>query len=833
MTVKKNLKKNDITESSSADAGKKTVRKSPVKRSKYTRTKTVKEHVDILIPDGIKRGKKSLVIVESPAKAKTINKYLGKDFYVEASVGHIKNLPSTKIGVDIDNGYQPEYLVIEGKQEVIRKLKTMAASTQRVYIATDPDREGEAIAWHIAQEIERHNENLQRVLFNEITKSGVSEAMANPAKLDMKLVQSQQARRVMDRIVGYKVSPFLWTVIKRGTSAGRVQSVALRLVCERDTQINAFIPQEYWSIKAKLQKPHSEAFVAMLQTVDGKKPVLDTEHTTLNYVRDIEKKSFIVSDIRKREAKRNPAPPFITSSLQQEASRKCGFSPKMTMAVAQQLYEGVDTGADGLMGLITYMRTDSPRVAESAVTMVREYIYTAYGRDYLPDTPNDYKSKKATTQDAHEAIRPTSMKYTPKEASKFLTSQQSRLYELIWNRFVASQMSPALMDQTTIEASAEEYLFRATGSIVTFRGFLQVYEEGKDEGDKKENGTGNGNGEEAETTLPSDLRIHDRLDLHELIPEQHFTKPPARYTESSLIKELDNLGIGRPSTYAMMVGTIVDREYVEIRERKLFSTPLGQSVNQILSNYFPNLFNVQFTAEMEEELDKIEEGKLSYKKVLDDFYKPFSETMADVESRKTEVRESLQEQTGESCELCGKPMIIRWGRYGRFTACSGYPDCKNVKRLAQNGESAEPEKTSEICPKCGSPMVIKEGKFGKFMACSGYPACKTTKPILDIMPDVICPKDGGQIVRRKSRYGKFFYGCANYPQCDFVLWNEPVNQACPECQASMMVKKSSKKKGNFLLCLTCNAEVNDKPDSAMMNTLPESQEPVTFNDEEP
>ncbi len=809
----------------------KSIRRTPAKRSRYAKTKTVKDDIEIIIPDDIKRGKKSLVIVESPAKARTISKYLGKEFYVEASVGHIKNLPSSKIGVDVENNYQPEYRIIDGKQDVIRKLKTLAASTRKVYIATDPDREGEAIAWHIAQEIEPHNDDVHRVLFNEITKSGVSEAMTHPSKLDMKLVQSQQARRVMDRIVGYKVSPFLWTVIKRGTSAGRVQSVALRLVCERDALIDAFVPQEYWSIRAKLQKTNSEMFIALLQSVDGKKPSLDSEQTTKTFVDDILNKSFIVSDIRKRESKRNPAPPFITSSMQQEASRKCGFSPKMTMAVAQQLYEGVDTGADGLTGLITYMRTDSTRVADSALQMVREYIYTAYGRDYLPETPNEFKSQKTNTQDAHEAIRPTSMKYTPREAAKFLTPQQARLYELIWNRFVASQMAPALIDQTAIDISAEEYLFRATGSVITFRGFLQVYEEGWDEGDKKEtNGNGNGNGEESETSLPANLRVNDRLNLIELLPAQHFTKPPARFTESSLIKELDNLGIGRPSTYAMMVGTIVGREYAEIRERKLFSTPLGQSVNQILSNYFPNLFNVQFTAEMEEELDKIEEGKLGYKKVLDDFYNPFSATMADVESRKTEVRESLQEETGESCELCAKPMIIRWGRYGRFMACTGYPECKNVKRINKEGESVEPEATSEICPKCSSPMVIKEGRFGRFMACSNYPDCKTTKPILDIVPDVLCSKDGGQIVRRKSRYGKYFYGCANYPQCDFVMWSEPVNQPCDSCGAKFLAKKSTKKKGDFLLCVSCNAETKIAQDNRAIE--PPNAEPVTLNDED-
>ncbi len=800
------------------------------KRSPLKRTKTVKDHIEIEIDKNIKRGKKSLVIVESPSKAKTINKYLGNNFQVEASVGHIKNLPSTKLGIDVENGYKPEYRIIDGKQEVIRKLKTLAASTQEVFIATDPDREGEAIAWHIAGEIEKHNPKISRVLFNEITKSGVAEAMAHPVKIDDKLVKAQQARRVLDRIVGYKVSPFLWTVIRRGTSAGRVQSVALQLVCKREAEIEAFVAQEYWSIHSKLQTRDSETLMASLHSVDGKKPVIDREDIAKGYVEDIKKKTFIVQDIRKRETRRNPSAPFTTSSLQQEASRKCSFSPRTTMMIAQQLYEGVELGDEGLTGLITYMRTDSTRVAETAVSSVREFIYTSFGKEFLPPGPNEFKNKKANMQDAHEAIRPTNMAYAPKTVARYLTPQQLKLYELIWNRFVASQMMPAVMDQTTVDIAAEEYLFRATGSIIKFRGFLQVYEEGRDEGDKKED---NGDDEELNALLPPGLRVNDKLNLLELLPEQHFTKPPARYTESSLIKELDNLGIGRPSTYAMIVGTIVEREYAELKERKLYATELGKSVNHILSNYFSQLFNIKFTAEMEEELDKIEEGELSYKRVLDDFYHAFVKNMKEVESKKAEVKESMQEQTDEVCDLCGKPMIIKWGRYGKFMACSGYPDCKNIKRLAKNGEAPpEPEMTDEKCPNCGNPMVIKIGKFGKFMACSDYPKCKTTKPILDIVPDIICPKDGGQIVRRKSRYGKFFYGCANYPNCDFILWNEPVNTRCPHCDAAYMVKKSTKRKGDYHLCMTCNHEEPIKIDATALKLDGVENGAVNFSDEE-
>ncbi len=800
------------------------------KRSGFKRTKTVKDHIDIKIDENIKRGKKSLVIVESPSKAKTINKYLGSNFVVEASIGHIKNLPSTKLGIDVENGYKPEYRIIDGKQDVIRKLKTMAASTQEVFIATDPDREGEAIAWHIAGEIEKHNPKISRVLFNEITKSGVAEAMAHPLKIDDKLVKAQQARRVLDRIVGYKVSPFLWTVIRRGTSAGRVQSVALQLVCKREAEIEAFVTQEYWSIHAKLQTRESDTFMASLHAVDGKKPVIDRGEVANGYAEDIRKKEFIIKDIRKRETKRNPSAPFTTSSLQQEASRKNGFSPKMTMMIAQQLYEGVELGDEGLTGLITYMRTDSTRVADTAIASAREFIYASFGKEFLPAGPNEFKNKKANMQDAHEAIRPTNVAYSPKAIAKYLTPQQLKLYELVWNRFVASQMMPAVMDQTAIDIAADEYLFRATGSIIKFRGFLQVYEEGRDEGDKKED---NGDDEELNALLPPGMKVNDKLNLLELQPEQHFTKPPARFTESSLIKELDNLGIGRPSTYAMIVSTIVEREYAELKERKLFATELGKSVNHILSNYFSDLFNVKFTAEMEEELDKIEEGELSYKKVLDDFYHAFVKNMKLVESKKAEVKESMQEKTDELCELCGKPMIIKWGRYGKFMACSGYPDCKNIKRLSKNGEApAEPEVTDEKCPKCGNPMVIKIGKFGKFMACSDYPKCKTTKPILDIVPDIICPKDGGQIVRRKSRFGKFFYGCANYPNCDFILWNEPVNTRCPHCDAAFMVKKITKRKGDYLLCMTCNHEEPIKIDASALKLEVPAEGPVSFTDEE-
>jgi len=796
-------------------------------RKKIVRSKTVKEDIEIKIDDNIKRGQKSLVIVESPSKAKTINKYLGKEFHVEASVGHIKNLPSSKLGIDVENGYTPEYRVIDGKQEVIRKLKTMAASTQKVYIATDPDREGEAIAWHIADEIKPHNDHISRVLFNEITKSGIEEAMRHPAKIDEKLVNAQQARRVLDRIVGYKVSPFLWSVVRRGTSAGRVQSVALRLVCEREAAIEAFVAQEYWSIRAKVEK-QGDAFMSVLHSIDGKKPLLDTEHTTKTFVDDIRRKDFVIKDIRKRETRRNPSPPFTTSSLQQEASRKCGFSPKMTMMLAQQLYEGIEMGSEGLSGLITYMRTDSTRVADSALEMVRGYIYNSYGKDFLPGQANVFKSKKTNVQDAHEAIRPTTMKFSPKEAARFLTPQQSRLYELIWNRFVASQMMPAVMDQTTVDITAEEYLFRATGSIITFRGFLQVYEEGKDEDPKNEEQE-----EEEEATnltLPAHLKTGDRLNVLDLMPLQHFTKPPARYTESSLIKELDNLGIGRPSTYAMMVGTVAEREYVDLRERKLYATELGRAVNQILSAHFAKIFNVQFTADMEEELDKIESGELGYKKVLDDFYRPFMDNMNHVESRKAELKESLQEKTDEVCELCGKPMIIKWGRYGKFMACSGYPDCKNIKKLVKEGESAQPEMTDEKCPNCGSPMVVRVTKSGKFLGCSNYPKCKTAMPHPDdILKDVVCPKDGGQIVRRKSRYGKYFYGCRNYPNCDYISWNEPINQRCPECDAAFMVKKMSKRKGDFLLCMTCNHEMPLQ--MAAMTETPGSED-VKFDENE-
>lgn len=751
--------------------------------------------------------KKSLVIVESPSKAKTINKYLGSDFVVEASVGHIKNLPETRLGVDVENNYEPQYVLIKGKKEVIKRLQKIAANSNKVFVATDPDREGEAIAWHIASEIEAQNSNIQRILINEITKSGVSDAMRSPLIIDMNKVNSQQARRILDRLVGYNVSPFLWKVFRKGLSAGRVQSVALRLVCEREEEIANFKIEEYWSITGVFRDEKSPGDVsAKLIQIDGKKAEIGNEGVANGFVEDIRKKKFVIKSVVKKETKRNPVPPFITSSLQQEASRKLNYSPKKTMMVAQQLYEGVDIGREGPTGLITYMRTDSTRISDSALEKVRVLILNSYGKEYLPEKPVVYKSKKKTkVQDAHEAIRPTELDeaHSPKSIKKHLTADQRKLYELIWNRFVACQMKPAVMDQTGVDIVGDEYLFRATGSVMKFRGFLQVYEESLDD----ESGT-NGEGENA--SLPAFLKPGLAVILSKIEPRQHFTKPPARYTQSSLVKDLDAKGIGRPSTYALIISNIQSRGYVELKERRLFATDLGMTVNKILVKYFPKLFNVEFTAGLEEQLDEVESGRLKYYDVVDRFYKPLLGLIEEAQSKKSEIKDLIEEKVDITCDECGKPMIVKWGRYGKFISCSDYPNCKNIKNIDElNGGDAKegapgesPDQTDEVCGKCGSPMVFKNGPYGKYLACSKYPDCKTTKSIVE-STGVPCPKDGGDIVKRRTRRGKMFFGCANYPKCDFALWNEPVSQKCQKCSHSYLLKKYSKKKGNFLQCPEC------------------------------
>ncbi|MFL6278128.1 MAG: type I DNA topoisomerase [Blastocatellia bacterium] len=810
---------------------------------------------------------KALVVVESPSKAKTINKYLGTDFKVLASVGHVKDLPKKGIGIDFDNNFEPTYEVIPGKEKVIRELKAAAKEVDTIYVATDPDREGEAIGWHIKEELEGRGKNkktVRRVLFNEITKSAIQESFRHPTDIDENLVNAQQARRLLDRIVGYQVSPLLWDKVRRGLSAGRVQSVALRLVVEREREIQAFIKSEYWTITANLAAKLPPQFDARLLRIEDKTvkttdfnpsspdaAVADygvkkneihirEERQAQELIADIERQRFIVSAVTTKEKKRNPVPPFITSKLQQEASRKLRFPVKKAMQVAQRLYEGVDLGAEGTVGLITYMRTDSTRVADTALAEVRDYIGGQYGTEYLPEKPVFYRSKKGA-QDAHEAIRPTSAMRTPDQMARYLGKDELALYKLIWQRFVASQMMPAILDQTTIDIKAgERYLFRATGSVVKFSGFLAVYEEGKDEKDEED--------EEAEHKLPK-VEQGEELKLKKLDPEQHFTEPPPRFTEATLVKALEEKGIGRPSTYAAIMTVIQDREYVERKEGRFVPTELGFIVNDLLVSSFDDLFNVEYTAHMEGELDEIEEGKMVWTEALAEFYEKFTkdlaaakETMRDVKRQEIitdEVcdncgskmaikfgrygqflactnypeckttrdiskphdeagQETHAEAQEETCESCGRPMQMKRGRFGQFLACTGYPDCKTTRKIQKGGKIAQPDVVlEELCPNCGKHLVVKAGRYGPFTACSNYPECKYIKKETT---GVACPECGGEIVVKKGRGKRAFYGCSNYPKCNFAVWDKPIAQACPACGARFMLEKMNKDGSRYLQC---------------------------------
>lgn len=759
---------------------------------------------------------KNLVLVESPSKAKTINKYLGKDFVVEATIGHIRNLPKTKLGVDVDKNFEPQFLNIRGKGDVIKKIKSLAQKSDKIYVATDPDREGEAIAQDIADVLgEKNSQKIFRVLFNEITKKAVQKAIDEPLKIDSDLVSSQRARRVMDRIIGYKISPHLWMAVIEtaggsSLSAGRVQSVALRLICEREEEIEKFIPTEYWSIWAEFKTASGDVFIAKLAEVDGKsikiqpKPkmtdqdwqdflssnfAISNENDALNIVRKLkEKKEFIISDAQKKEMRRNPSPPFITSSLQSEASKKLRFRPKQTMGIAQSLYEGIELGTEGTVGLITYMRTDSTRLSPEIVTEAKDYIVKNFGDKYYPETPRVFNSKStAKVQDAHEAIRPTSLKYTPQYVKSFLDPKQYKLYELIWQRFLASQMSSAVLETTSISISAGEFLFRASGSAIIFEGFLSAYEEQNEEAENTE--------ENGSQKIPLGLKSGDILNLLGLDKNQHFTKPAPRFTESSLIKELESRGIGRPSTYAGIVGTIQERKYVNMEERKLVPTSLGKKVNKILVKNFPEVLNVNFTAKMEDELDQIANGENEYSKVLSDFYDPFSKALIDFENNIEKIH----------CDKCGHDMEIKIGRFGKYLACSNYPECTNIKSLREVQENQEPEYTGETCEKCGSRTIYRYGKFGKFIGCEKFPDCDFIKPVT---LGITCPKcHKGEIVERKSKRGKVFYGCSSYPDCDFAAWHKPEIMKCPNNDSEYMERRYTAKKGEYLKCPVCAEEI--------------------------
>jgi len=749
------------------------------------------------------RGKGStLVVVESPAKAKTIKKYLGSGYVVKASVGHVMDLPKSKIGVDVENGFQPVYEVIDAKKKVVAELKAAAKGAQLILLATDPDREGEAIAWHVYEQLKRTKIPAQRILFNEITKKAIQEAIQKPLQLNRDLYDAQQARRVLDRLVGYQISPILWKKVRRGLSAGRVQSVAVRLVVEREEEIAKFVPVEYWSIEADLRAALPPQFRAKLIRLDGEKAEIPTGDIARPLVEQLRREKFVVIEVTKKERRRNAPPPFITSKLQQEAANRLGFTAKKTMTLAQRLYEGVELGDDGQTALITYMRTDSVRLSPDAVAGAREYVAGRWGKEYLPGEPVQFKTKKSA-QDAHEAIRPTALDHPPERVKPFLEKDMFRLYELIWNRFIACQMVPAVFDQTTADIKAGRATFRATGQILKFPGYLAVYGQ-EAEQPQEEAGAEKMEGEDEEKgdvsrQLPP-LESGQTLELIDLIPEQHFTQPPPRFTEASLVKELEEKGIGRPSTYAAILSTIQDKEYVEKKEGRFFPTDLGKIVTELLLGAFPRVMDVQFTARMEEELDEVEEGKIDWQSVLGEFYGPFKKSLAAAEAQMRDVKRE-EKPTDLVCEKCGSPMVIKWGRMGRFLACSGYPDCKNTKDFVEENGTirvVEDLPTEETCPTCGKPMVNKRGRFGRFLACSDYPTCKTTRPIT--LKGVACPDCGGGLAERKSRFGKSFFGCVNYPNCKFAAWDRPIPGPCPQCGKPYLLQKYTKRDGAFIAC---------------------------------
>ena len=747
-------------------------------------------------------GSTSLVIVESPAKAKTIGKYLGRAYRVKATIGHVRDLPEKKMGIDIENGFEPEYVTIPGKEKTVADLKSAAKDSREIFLATDPDREGEAIAWHVAQQIKSKNgAPVRRVLFHEITRDAVQLAIANAGKIDERKVDAQQARRVLDRLVGYKASPVLWKTVKKGISAGRVQTVALRLLVEREREIRAFKPVEYWTVEALLEKDKQQ-FTAKLHLLDGKKPVINNEREAGEILAALKsRKTFQVTEVKRRERRKNPAAPFTTSTLQQDAAKKLSFGSKRTMRLAQDLYEGIEIGDEGAVGLITYMRTDSTRVAASAAEQARDYIKLMYGQQYLPDAPRLYTDGKAkNAQDAHESIRPTDPTRRPEHIRKYLKEDQYRLYELIWQRFMASQMTPAVFDTTTVDFDLGRFLFRATGSVVKFDGYQRLYKESREAEE--------GKALEEEQGLPVVEKGED-IPVRAITPSQHFTEPPPRYSEASLVKELERLGIGRPSTYASIVSTLVDRRYAHLEQRRFFPTQLGEQVERVMVKSFPDVFNVKFTSLMETDLDRIEEGDVNWRKMLGDFYRPFAESVkgADIVALIGEAHD-LSMLATERCPTCGGKLVARGGFFGPFLACENHPkDCKFTRPL--RGDRKPAQLTDEICHECGSPMVIRHGRSGEFLGCSKFPKCRGTRS----MPTgVKCPKDGGDIaVRRSKKRGKAFYGCSNYPKCDFVIWDKPVAEVCPECGYIGAEAKFTKTRGDYRRCIKCANEWDVAP----------------------
>jgi DNA topoisomerase-1 len=765
---------------------------------------------------------KTLVVVESPAKAKTIKKYLGSDFEVKASVGHVKDLPQTAgkskdqtngrtkwtgpvLGVEVDSGFKPHYEIIPGKEKVISELKSIARRSSRVLLATDPDREGEAIAWHLSEELGKPAGSVFRVRFNELTEKTIKEAVANPSKLDPSRYNAQQTRRILDRIVGYQISPLLWDKVQYGLSAGRVQSVALRLIVDRRLEIDTFVPVEYWTLSANLVKNTSSPFEAKLVEIAGQKAEIDDVVRASEITNYAGRQVFKVTEVKRKERTRKPYPPFITSTMQQEASRKLRMSPNRAMRIAQQLYEGIELGKDGSIGLITYMRTDDPRIAPEAMTAARDFLSKNYGPQYVPEMPNIYKSKKGA-QEAHEAIRPTSLEFTPEKVASFLDKQQKDLYTLIWNRFMASQAATAVYYMTTANISAGDLLFRVTGSIMKFDGFTRIYSASSDE----ESTSGIDSRENNGLILP-DLRSGDVLEAQSLVPRQRFTQPPPAFNEASLIKELEERGIGRPSTYAEIVTTIQKRKYVELVDKKFEPTVLGKIIASLLIDSFPDLVSPQFTAEMESSLDLIEEGAETMTHILEQFYAPFNSAFLDAKkTMKSIKREGIP--TKVKCPVCGNQLLIRAGRYGLFLGCVSYPDCSYTKKLvSESAGTSVSTPTDKVCS-CGAPMVMRQGKSGPFLACSRYPECKGSG---SLSTGTTCPKCGeGALVQKRTKRGRSFYGCDQYPKCDFSMWNKPVPMKCPnpDCDSSIMEEKISKKEGRYLHCPKCDTKqsLNDQ-----------------------
>ena len=813
---------------------------------------------------------KSLVIVESPTKAKTINKYLGRDYTVKASLGHVKDLPKRDLGIEVeDQSFEPTYEIIPGKAKVLNEIKGAAKTAEAIYLAADPDREGEAISAHLAQILREalgqtngHKapgkktkaakaaapaaaKPILRVLFHEITEKGIREAFRHPSAINENLVDAQQARRVLDRLVGYQISPLLWDKVKRGISAGRVQTVALRLIVDREREIRAFVPREYWSIHAALLAGEGPSFEAKLVKRAGADVEIGNQTDADEILAALEGAPWRVGSVQLKEKRRNPSAPFTTSKLQQEAYNKLRFSAKRTMVLAQQLYEGIELGSEGSVGLITYMHTDSVRVSADAINDVRSHIQSSFGSNYLPERPNFYKSKKEA-QEAHEAIRPSDVARTPEELRPYLKEDQYKLYRLIWRRFVASQMVPAVFDQTTIDIEARDCLFRASGSVLKFDGFLAVYQQAEEEdrGDGKA-----GDADEEGRRLPR-VTEGQTLRLEKLWPTQHFTEPPPRYTEATLVRELEEKGIGRPSTYATIISTIVEREYVRKEQGRFAPSMLGEKVSDLLVKNFEEIFDVGFTARLEDELDEIEEGKLAWRRAVAEFYKRFSEVLEQAKGGMESYKAGIA--TGEKCPKCGTGELKeRISRHGFFLGCSNYPDCDYTRDMAEpGGEEPEGQPETEICPNCGREMTVKRGRFGPFLACSGYPECKTTRRLVagtqkprqpDVMLEEKCPECGTQLVRRHGRYGEFvgcsaypkcrytlaktlgipcpkcgqgelterrarkgrnrvFYGCSRYPDCDFTTPHRPVAEPCPNCHAPLVVEKRSRQ-GSFRACL--------------------------------